>query len=114
MAFPSPTPLQDICLTWGLKWKKGSAGFQQDTIPVIITTCLLQVMGDGLDQDSPHQSLWTCCQDCKRTLRMMRRTWLRISDGAGSENLLDRTPEADERNKHLCRKQAKVKVRRGG
>lgn len=33
MAFLSPTPLQDICLTWGLKWKKGSAGFQQDTIP---------------------------------------------------------------------------------
>lgn len=33
MAFPSPMPLQDICLTWRLKWKKSSAGFQQDTIP---------------------------------------------------------------------------------
>lgn len=102
---------KDIFLTWGLKWKNSSEDFSKTQSQLIITTCLLQAMADGLGKDSPHLSLWT--QDLKWTLRMMRGSWLRISDGAWSENLLDGTPEAAEHKKHLCRKQAKVRALTG-
>lgn len=106
------TTLFERILTWGLKWKKGSEDFSKAPSQLIIATCLLQEIEDGLDLDSPHQPLWAHCQDYKWTLRVMRGPWLRISDGAGNENLLDGTPrsEAAENNKYLCRKQAKVRV----